>query len=136
MNRRMILVGTSVWRKALSSKASNREAAVLNEMLQNLQVVMLGPVRQELLNGINDPAVFHEVKKSLSVLDDSPLLTEDYETAARFSNICLNNGVVGLNIDFLMCAFAVRNNILIWTVNKDFDEYSKYLPIELWNAYA
>jgi predicted nucleic acid-binding protein len=132
MNRRLILVDTSVWSLALRRKNPSKEAKLLDDLLQDLQVAMIGPIRQELLTGIRETAVYNKLKRSLAALEDWPILTEDYETAARFANLCRRHGVIGSHTDFIICAVAARNNMSIWTTDKDFINYQPYLPIELW----
>ena len=36
-----------------------------------------------------------------------------------------------MNIDFLICAVSYNNELLIFTTDKDFDNYAKYLPIKI-----
>jgi predicted nucleic acid-binding protein len=131
MRRRLVLVDTSVWSLALRRKKPTPEVKILDDLLQDLQVAIIGPIRQELLSGIREPATFARLRRGLAILEDTPISTADYENAARYSNICRCNGVVGSHIDFLICAVAVRNNWLIWTTDKDFLNYQPYLPIEL-----
>lgn len=49
-------------------------------------------------------------------------------TKAEFSNICRKKGVQGSTIDFLICAVATVENFIIFTTDKDFENYKKYLP--------
>ena len=95
--------------------------------------VMIGPVRQELLSGISDVNMFNRLKLNLSAFVDLPILTADYETAAEFFNSCRKHGIQGSHIDFLICAVAANHNLLIYTVDKDFQQYIRYLPIRLYS---
>jgi len=52
-------------------------------------------------------------------------------TAARFFNLSRRKGVQGSNTDFLICAVAVRHRLAIFSTDKDFAQYAKYLPIVL-----
>ena len=96
-------------------------------------VVLIGPVRQELLSGIPDKAVFNNLKSKLQSFDDLPITTRDHETAAEFYNICRRNGVQGSHIDFLICSVACNNALLIFTTDQDFQHYAKHLPIRIFN---
>lgn len=127
-----VLVDTCVWSEALRRK--NPSPAIcenLSDILRNLQAVIIGPIRQEILSGISDVAKFMELKERLSFLPDIPIETADYELAASYSNMCRRKGVQGSAIDFLICAVAVRNEFSIYTVDKDFDHYKAVLPIIL-----
>ncbi len=92
---------------------------------------MLGPIRQEILSGIKDNKQFVQLKDILSAFDDFPITTKDYERAAEFFNLCRSKGVQGSNTDYLICAVSSNNRFPIFTSDKDFEIYSKHLPITL-----
>ena len=127
----MVLVDTSVWSFALRRENRNLSPARLSELITSFSVVMIGPVRQELLTGIANEEKFTDLKNKLRAFDDFPVTTNDYETAAHFKNICRKNGVQGSNTDFLICAVSYNNGFSIYTYDNDFYGYSKHLPIEL-----
>ena len=126
-----VLVDTSVWSLALRRKETGGIVRKLTELITESLVVMIGPVRQELLSGIPDRAVFDSLKSRLQSFDDLPITTRDYETAAEYFNTCRKNGVQGSHIDFLICAVAFNNDLLIFTTDQDFQYYAKHLPIRL-----
>ncbi|GBR73507.1 toxin VapC [Candidatus Termititenax aidoneus] len=128
-----VLVDTSVWSAVLRRKTVlNRQTAeILADLLRDLRVVLIGPIRQELLSGISNLTLFRELKEKLSSLTDFPLDTAVYELAAEYANICRQRGVQGSHTDFLICAAAVQNGWAIFTADKDFQNYKKYLPIKL-----
>ena len=126
-----VLVDTSVWSLALRRKEQTETAEKLAELIVESLVVMIGPVRQELLSGISDKAAFDNLKSHLQSFDDLPITTRDYETAAEYYNTCRKNGVQGSHIDFLICAVAFNNDLLIFTTDQDFQYYAKCLPIRL-----
>ncbi len=86
-----VLVDTSVWSMALrrqaSQSAQNERAIVskLKDLICENQVVMIGPVRQELLSGLRDEASFAKLQSHLASFPDEPLVTEDYGV---FRRIC------------------------------------------------
>ena len=134
MFRPAILVDTSIWSLVLRRKQPGREAAILTNLLLDLQVAMIGPIRQELLSGIREKATFDKLRQKLLALEDWIITTRDYETAAEFYNICRQHGVTGSHIDFLICAIAANNNMAIWTADKDFDNYGKYIPVNRYSV--
>jgi len=125
------LVDTSVWSLALRHKKQHEAVSKLADLILSSLVVMIGPVRQELLSGISKEDIFLQLKTKLQAFDDFAITIRDYETAAQFYNICRRRGVQGSHIDFLICAVAHNNNFLIFTIDKDFDNFAKYLPIKL-----
>ena len=127
-----VLVDTCVWSKALRYKSSDpAETDKINELIKNGSVVMIGPIRQELLSGISNISQFNKLKDILSAFEDVPLENKHFIRAAEFSNICRKNGIQGSTTDFLICAVANIENLIIFTTDKDFENYKKYLPIKL-----
>jgi predicted nucleic acid-binding protein len=127
-----VLVDTCVWSQVLRHKSPDTDlAGKLEDLIQNARVAMIGPIRQELLSGIAQIKQFNELKETLSFFEDLSLNTEHYERAAEFCNICRRKGIQGSTIDFLICAVAAMDNLIIFTVDKDFDNYKKYLPLRL-----
>jgi len=126
-----VLVDTSVWSIAMRRREQSEIAGKLTELILESLVVMIGPVRQELLSGISDEDVFGNLKSRLQPFEDLTITTGDYETAAEYFNICRKNGIQGSHTDFLICALACNNDLLIFTTDKDFQHYAKYLPIRL-----
>jgi len=126
-----VLVDTSVWSLALRRKEPSAEAEKLAELILSSMVVLIGPVRQELLSGISNEQTFLSLKARLEYFDDLPIRTLDYETAAKFYNICRFHGMQGSHIDFLICAVAANNDLFIFTTDQDFERYSQHLPVRL-----
>lgn len=128
-----IIVDTSIWSLALrrKKKQSFSEIRVLESLIDNQRICMLGPIRQEILSGIKDNKQFIQLKDILSAFDDFPIVTKDYEKAAEFFNLCRSKGIQGSNTDYLICAVSSNNRFPIFTSDKDFEIYSKHLPITL-----
>jgi predicted nucleic acid-binding protein len=82
----------------------------LAEAIRHGAVVIIGPIRQELLSGIREQAHFERLKLALQAFRDEPLETRDYEEAARFFNLCRRQGVQCGPVDILICAAAARRN--------------------------
>ena len=55
----------------------------------------------------------------------------DYEKAAEIYNTCRDNGVQGSNTDFLICAVSINHQLPIFSVDGDFLNYQKHLPLLL-----
>jgi len=131
-----IIVDTSVWSLALRRDKEDSPAQVqeLRQIIHSHRVQMIGPIRQEILSGIRSESQFKKLRKHLESFPDLPILTEDYITAVQFFNHCRSKGIQGSNTDFLICAVAVRNKFSIYTTDKDFDLFSKYIQIVLHKA--
>ena len=129
-----VLVDTNIWSLAFRRKTGTENLDKLKALILSSQVVMIGPIRQELLSGIANDDDFDKLNSQMEAYDDFPILTQDYVMAARFYNICRRQGVQGSMVDFLICAVAVGNDMLIYTHDKDFESFSQHLPIKLLTA--
>jgi len=103
----------------------------LCDLLNDGKVVMISPIRQELLTGISSPVQFDELKEKLQAFEDLPLSREYYKRAADFYNTRRSAGIQGSHLDFLICATAAEAGMQIFTSDKDFLLYAKHLPISL-----
>jgi len=129
-----VIVDTCVWSQALRRNSSINQKIVkeLSELISDVRVQLIGPIRQEILSGIKSDKQFSELQEYLSAFLDLPIETLDYEKAAEFYNICQRKGVQGSNTDFLICAIAVHRDLEIFTIDKDFENFEKYIPIKLY----
>ncbi len=117
-----VVVDTCVWslslrrrsRTALSAD-EQRMVALLTEAIQDGRVLMLGPIRQEILSGIRDEEQFTKTTKLLDPFPDEELATADYVEAARLFNVCQTHGVQCGAVDMLLCAAAARRRCTILT---------------------
>ena len=96
----------------LSSEESRLKAA-LAEAISDGRVVMIGPIRQELLSGIKEQSQFEKLRTTLQAFRDEAIDTRDYEEAARSYNLCRGHGVECGPVDILICAVAMRRK---WSV--------------------
>ena len=128
-----VLVDTSVWSLALRRKASLEHDIVteLRSLIEESRVQIIGPIRQELLSGIRLPEQYERLREQLRSFPDLELTTADYERAAEFFNLNRGRGVQGSNTDFLICAVAVERDLSIFTTDRDFENFQKYIPIQL-----
>ncbi len=126
-----VLVDTCVWSLALRS-CTPKEVSVaerLSRLVDDNQVCVIGPIRQELLSGYTDKNSFERLRQKLVYFPNEPIFDDDYESAAEYSNFCRSKGIQGSHTDFLICAVSIRAKFQIYTADKDFLRYSKHLPI-------
>jgi len=129
-----VIVDTCVWSLALRRSSVKNEIVVreLADLIRDVRVKLIGPIRQEILSGIKYEKQFAYLRDYLSAFQDLPLERADFEKAAEFFNICRKNGIQGANTDFLICAAAFNRDFEIFTIDKDFDNYRKYIPVSLY----
>jgi predicted nucleic acid-binding protein len=128
-----VLVDTSVWSLALRRRARSNHPAVeeLRSLIDEGRVALIGPIRQELLSGLNALETFERLRDHLRPFADEQLETGDFERAAEHFNTCRKRGVQGSNTDFLICAAAERRKFPILTTVADFVRFAAVLPITL-----
>lgn len=129
-----VLVDTCVWSLALRGPTPKQTDIVekLTRLIDENQVKIIGIIHQELLSGYSDKRSYEKLKKKISYFPNEPVVDVDYEAAAEYSNVCRAKGVLGSHIDFLICAISIRTQFQIFTTDKDFQNYSKHLPISLY----
>ena len=132
-----VLVDTSVWSLAFRKKSPKDEELKvikeLKELIYELRVIIIGPIRQELLSGISDELKFIDLKEKMRAFDDLEMKSLDYETAAEMYNKCRKNGIQGSQTDYLICSVARNNDFSIFTTDKDFRNYRKITDFKLHN---
>ena len=131
------LIDTSVLSLALRRKPLDLSAversvvAELAEVIREGRGRIIGPVRQELLSGIKDPAQYEKLRHTLRAFPDEAISTSDYESAAEVGNDCRAKGIVVSTVDILICAIALARGWSIFTTDPDFENYARVLSIRL-----
>ena len=128
-----VLVDTSVWSLAFRKNVNRNDKVIkeLIELIHELRVSIIGPIRQEVLSGISDPKKFEQLRDKLKPFEDEIIKTEHYELAAQLYNQCRKKGIQGSHIDFLICSISIENNLSIFTLDNDFERYQKHINIKL-----
>ncbi len=129
-----VLVDTCIWSLALrrnKQPSSNMAVVEFQELIEEVRVQLIGPIRQEILSGVKRKQQFSKLKKILSAFPDLPLASEDFELAAEYFNTLRSKGIQGSSTDFLICAVSTRNNMPIFSTDNDFNHYKKHIPIAL-----
>jgi len=134
----MVLADTPVWSlffRRLEAHLSPNQQAIRNELAELITVDrahLIGPVRQEVLSGVRDPAQFVRMRDRLRAFADPVIAIEDYELAGEYFNRCRASGLVGGAVDLLICAMAVRRDWQVFTTDRDFIGYARHLPVVLY----
>jgi predicted nucleic acid-binding protein len=132
----MVVVDTTIWSKAFRRKRIEAEdqkiVDELNNILDEYSEILIGPVRQELLSGISNDTVFKHLKETLDGFNNYVVQLDDHDRAAEYFNLCQKHGIQGSLTDYLICAVASKYDLEIFTADKDFTRYKKYLPIKLY----
>lgn len=129
-----ILVDSSIWSLVLRRDPNQNQnyQTEFSEIIKEVRVQIIGPIRQEILSGVKSAKQFNELKRYLSYFPDLEITTKDFELAAEYSNTCRSSGLQGSNTDFLICSVAVNNKFEIFTSDNDFERFKTCLPIKLY----
>ena len=104
--------------------------ASLKEAIIDSRVVLIGPIRQEVLSGIKESVQFEKLRTSLAAFPDETLTTQDYEAGARLFDVCRGCGVECGSIDILICAVATRLQYSILTYDQGLKRCMQLLRTE------
>ena len=103
----------------------------LSELVREGRARLIGLVRQELLSGIKTTEHFEKLRLHLRTFPDESIDTSDHEEAAKAGNRCRGKGIVVSIVDILLCAVAIKREWAIFTIDPDFTNYVKVLPISI-----
>ena len=129
-----VLIDTCIWSLALRRKkqpGSSVGMVEFQELIEEVRVQLIGPIRQEILSGVKKKLQFTRLKQILAAFPDLPLVSDDFELAAEYFNLLRGKGIQGSSTDFLICAVSTRYNMPIFTTDNDFIHFKKYMPITL-----
>ena len=127
-----VLVDTCIWSNALRyNKPDKTITNKLSDLINDGRAILRGPIKQEVLSGISQASRFKKLKDILSSFEEIQLQSAHFEKDAEFCNTCRAKGIQGSTIDFLICSVAYLEELEIFTIDKDFTHYQKYLPIKL-----
>lgn len=128
-----IIVDTCIWSTALGRKNVEHNPYIdeLRNLIEEIRVQLIGPIRQELLSGIKSKKQFNLLKRHLEAFEDIELEAEDYELAAEYFNAARKKGIQVSNTDFLICAISSRRKMPILTTDKDFTNFQSVFPVSL-----
>ncbi len=127
-----VLVDTPIWSYALRSnrKGFEKHVAKLQNLIADQRVLIIGPIRQEVLSGYSDRKRFEKLREKLGYFENTTVIEDDYIDGARLYNVCRQKGIQGSHIDLLICAISIRLKAEIFTTDRDFDFYQKHIPIK------
>jgi len=133
-----VLVDTSIWAMAFGSPESttlprnDKLIYKLVTLIQSYKARIIGPVRQEVLSGIESSDQYEVLSRKLEAFRDIPIRPDDYTLAAEFYNRCDRKGLSGALNDFLICAVANNHDLAVFSAEEQFEQYSLHLPIRIY----
>lgn len=129
-----VLVDTSVWSLALRKQGPGDHPAVrkLTVLLKaHEDVVLMGLVLQEILQGLRTEEAFRRVSGDLNSFPLLELVREDFVEAARLHRRCAARGVGASTVDCLIAVAAIRHDCVLLTTDSAFNRIAGQCPLQL-----
>jgi predicted nucleic acid-binding protein len=95
------------------------------------RLFLLGPVLQELLDGIRSAQQFSRLLSALAPMPLAPLRRDTYVLAAKMRNDCRTIGIQASPTDFLIAAACIDSGYPLLTTDKDFERIATYSGLVL-----
>lgn len=129
----MVLVDTSVWIETFR-KPPRMD---LERLVDLDDIVSCLPVYQEVLQGFRDENAFRIAREAMSAMPmiESPLRQEVFDEAAGIYRAARRAGLtIRSGVDCLIAACALRHDIEILHLDRDFDEIARVTSLRVRSA--
>ena len=129
----MVLVDTSVWIEAFA----NPPRVKLERLIDIDEIVICLPVYQEVLQGFRDEFAYRRARTAMAALPmlESPLSHAVVDDAVGLYRAARRAGLtIRSRIDCLIAACALRSDIEILHVGRDFDLLARVAPLRVRSA--
>ena len=129
----MVLVDTSVWIEAFA----NPPRVKLERLIDIDEIVTCLPVYQEVLQGFRDEFAYRRARTAMAALPmlESPLSHAVVDDAVGLYRSARRAGLtIRSRIDCLIAACALRSDIEILHVGRDFDLLARVAPLRVRSA--
>ena len=125
----MILVDSSVIIDFLNKNCYKDE---ITQLIENEKMVTTPIIIMEILQGIKDDKIYTKVKAFLESLPIILTTYDDYLFSANIYRSCRKKGkTVRKSIDCLIASIAIRNNLILFTKDRDFKQISECFELKL-----
>ena len=129
----MILIDTSAWIEFLRDTGS--PTCDLVEELLSQDIAICGPVSMEVLAGARDESHLRSLRELTAKAITLIVRLSDYEDAAALYRLCRQQGQTVRNqIDCLIAAVAIRNDVPVLHADADFDVMARYTALRIYSA--
>ncbi len=120
-----IVVDTSVWSLVLRRDHVDERQAHVRTLRNCIDaghgLFLLGPILQELLDGLRSERQFSHLLAVLKPIPMAPLRRETYVLAAGIRNDCRKKGIQAGPTDFLIAAACIDLAYPLLTADQDFE---------------
>ena len=131
----MILLDTSVlshvFRRSESVSPSKVVSRFTSTVEQGLPLAIPGVVFQEILSGVRDRRQFDRLQTSLDGFPRILADERDHIEAARLMNLLRRRGITASSFDALIAAMTILRDGTLFTLDRDFEAFSRFSPLRL-----
>ena len=124
------LIDTSVW-----IRSDRKRDAAMKERLKALinagSARICWPVHTELLIGVKDEEQWTIVNEGLSAIEHVQVSDSTWRQASAWGWKLARRGQTAPLVDLLVAAAAVEANLILWTVDSDFDRIASISGLRL-----
>ena len=129
----MILIDTSAWIEYLRNTGSPT-CDLVGELLSQ-DIAICGPVSMEVMAGALSESHLRSLRELTARADTLMVHQSDYEDAAALYRLCRQQGrTVRSQIDCLIAAVAIRNDVPVLHADADFDVMARYTALRIYSA--
>lgn len=130
----LVLVDSSVWIEGLRRNADSNLCKELDELIANDLVAICGPIKAEILSGASNSVEYRKLQEWFSGLHEVPIKHESiWDQVALLRYELAKKGLQHKVIDVLIAQIAVTNKLILWTLDKDFNDFVKIMPLVLFH---
>jgi predicted nucleic acid-binding protein len=129
----VILADTSAWVEYLRRTESAADLRLTGALDAGELITTTGPVVMELLAGSTDPREHARCAEALAACDYLPIVDpDDFEAAAAIYRTCRGAGAtVRRQVDCLIAAIAIREDVELLHTDRDYDVIAQYAPLRV-----
>lgn len=130
-----LVVDTCVWSLVLRRDAVDPGNPWVKSFVHHVEVgdavVLLGPILQELLDGVRSERDFDRLLRTLEPFPVIGPARSTYVEAARLGNLCRTRGVQAGPADFFIAASCIERGFPLLTSDRDFSFISRHCDLIL-----
>lgn len=132
-----LLVDTSVWSSVLRRDTPDPRPAsdaLRKALTDGTEVATTGIILFELLRGAVPQRARDAIQQRFAALRYLEPGRDDYIAAAELSNTCRASGVQLPLADSLIAQLAIRHDLVLLTLDRDFFHASVHIPLGVWDG--
>jgi predicted nucleic acid-binding protein len=130
-----LVVDTTIWslifRRNLVNEADRHVRTFRGCVEAGHGLLMVGPILQELLDGLRSEQQFSRMLLVLEPVPMVPLDRSTYVLAAQMANDCRRKGVQAGAVDFLIAAACIESAYPLLTADHDFERIASCTELVL-----